>query len=401
MVVAQGLIQLFRSLQRGVKPLLPLLLLIIFTLLGAVMFMLIEQPNEIYQLKKLKEEREHYREELAYRMNRIKGLPPIETYNRTVDLLLEYQKHLGVDEVDVDHLQWDIWGSIFFTVTVYTTVGYGNICPVTTTGRLMTVLYAFVGIPLALLALIALGGLFARACKRLWSIVLKTTYCMSKDMGRKFSKLELEDNKKDDGTDDLLRFPISMLIFVTVAWVFICAGLFMLWEDDWDYKTSLYFTLISFTTIGFGDVVPKQPKFMMLIGVLLLVGLALVSTMLNIIQQQIEAIAKGVKGSIDNQYQATQVEDGGEDGTAPTGMEQDSGKSIGNLVNSMPAKNRLLFKMMPASKKENLTKYYQKKSSMAIKACQTDDYLMQSLVGEAGMLRSIDDVNSLVAMCDF
>uniref|UniRef100_A0A914X6J7 Uncharacterized protein n=1 Tax=Plectus sambesii TaxID=2011161 RepID=A0A914X6J7_9BILA len=82
-------------------------------------------------------------------------------------------------------------------------------------------------------------------------------------------------------------------------------------------------------------------------------------------------------------------------------MEQDSGKSIGNLVNSMPAKNRLLFKMMPASKKENLTKYYQKKSSMAIKACQTDDYLMQSLVGEAGMLRSLDDVNSLIAMCDF
>lgn len=110
---------------------------------------------------------------------------------------------------------------------------------------------------------------------------------------------------------------------------------------------------------------------------------------------------QGVKGSIDNQYQATQVEDGGENGTGPAGMEQDSNKSINNLINNMPAKNRLLFKMMPASKKQNLTKYYQKKSSMAIKACQTDDYLLQSLVGESGMIRSIDDVNSLIAMCDF
>lgn len=48
---------------------------------------------------------------------------------------------------------------------------------------------------------------------------------------------------------------------------------------------------ISFTTIGFGDIVPKNPKYMIPVGILLLIGLALVSTVLNIIQQQIEALA--------------------------------------------------------------------------------------------------------------
>jgi hypothetical protein len=47
----------------------------------------------------------------------------------------------------------------------------------------------------------------------------------------------------------------------------------------------------------------------------------------------------------------------------------------------MTVKNRLLFMMMPASTKENLTNYYEKKSSMASKTCQTDDYLIYSLLG--------------------
>lgn len=84
MVLAQGLMQLFRSVQRGIKPLLPLVLLVIYTLLGAVMFMLIEQPNEIYQLQQTKQEREHYREEFAYKMNRIKGM--LSTYFSSIDI---------------------------------------------------------------------------------------------------------------------------------------------------------------------------------------------------------------------------------------------------------------------------------------------------------------------------
>lgn len=54
--------------------------------------------------------------------------------------------------------------------------------------------------------------------------------------------------------------------------------------------TSLYFTLISFTTIGFGDIVPDERGFI-LFAFLLFIGLALVSTVLNLIQQQIEALA--------------------------------------------------------------------------------------------------------------
>jgi hypothetical protein len=49
--------------------------------------------------------------------------------------------------------------------------------------------------------------------------------------------------------------------------------------------------MTSFTTIGFGDILPSKREYMIIVGILLLIGLALVSTLLSIIQQQIEALA--------------------------------------------------------------------------------------------------------------
>ncbi len=60
-------------------------------------------------------------------------------------------------------------------------------------------------------------------------------------------------------------------------------------EDDWDYFTSLYFTFITMSTIGFGDIVPKNPvngALCFLMGTLF--GLILLSMFLSAMQRQIE-----------------------------------------------------------------------------------------------------------------
>lgn len=63
---------------------------------------------------------------------------------------------------------------------------------------------------------------------------------------------ETSSTKSEDEAEELLNFPVGFLIFVTIFWIFFCAYIFLLWEDTWDYGLSLYFVLISFTTIGFG-----------------------------------------------------------------------------------------------------------------------------------------------------
>lgn len=58
--------------------------------------------------------------------------------------------------------------------------------------------------------------------------------------------------ESEDDTEELLQFPIGFLIGVTIIYIFLCAYVFLLWEETWNYGLSLYFVLISFTTIGFG-----------------------------------------------------------------------------------------------------------------------------------------------------
>ncbi|XP_017560421.1 potassium channel subfamily K member 18 [Pygocentrus nattereri] len=76
--------------------------------------------------------------------------------------------------------RWHFYGSLFFCCTVFTTVGYGDIYPVTLTGKVACILYAMVGIPLMLLVISDVGDILAKLffksyrslhshCKRLFS----------------------------------------------------------------------------------------------------------------------------------------------------------------------------------------------------------------------------------------
>jgi len=165
----------------------------------------------------------------------------------------------------------------------------------------------------------------------------------------------------------MLNFPIAYLIAFTIVFVFMCAGLFLCIEDEWDYGTSLYFALISFTTIGFGDVLPTNRRYMMLIALLLLIGLALVSTVISVIQEQIASLSIGMRESIDT-WHLEQSND------AP----QEQQQSIDQFVGNLPTRRRLLYGLMPERDRRRLRTHLAHKCAMVQRGVQTDDQPMSA-----------------------
>ncbi|VDL91962.1 unnamed protein product [Schistocephalus solidus] len=72
-----------------------------------------------------------------------------------------------------DDLKWSWEGSILFAVTVITTIGYGHAVPKTNLGKLLTIGYALIGIPLVFLYLSNIGDYLATLFRTLYSKICR------------------------------------------------------------------------------------------------------------------------------------------------------------------------------------------------------------------------------------
>ncbi|KAI6214000.1 hypothetical protein M3Y94_00217400 [Aphelenchoides besseyi] len=132
-------------------------------------------------------------------------------------------------------LNWTIAKSFFFAGTLLTTIGYGNTSPKTRQGKLFTIIYSTLGIPITLTLL---GALSARL---LWpSTRLRTV--MNLKLGTIFHSKHLQ----------IIHLCTVFGILLFVAFVLpsmILCG----FEDNLSFIEAFYFCFISLTTIGIGQ----------------------------------------------------------------------------------------------------------------------------------------------------
>ncbi|XP_023720280.1 potassium channel subfamily K member 1 [Cryptotermes secundus] len=169
--------------------------------------------------------------------------------------------------------RWNFLQAVFFASTVLTTIGYGNIVPATFGGRAFCILFALVGIPLTLSVIASMGHIFATAVSSLHARMRKHL--------PPAPAVFLSVNTAARRSLTAAAAVVFLFLYLAAG-----AGLFMLWEEDWSFFEGFYFCFVTMTTIGFGDLVPKKPKYMLLCTLYILVGLALTSTIIELVRRQ-------------------------------------------------------------------------------------------------------------------
>ena len=146
---------------------------------------------------------------------------------------------------------WSLLDSAYFMMVTWTTVGYGDLKPVTTVGRLFTCLSALIG-PSAIMKSLSpfVVAMLTRLRSALEPLIILVLYTSDDDMRGYFRAM---------------LGPL-ILLGLKVSFCWLGAG--------HNFFDSVYFSIITMTTVGYGDFAPKSAaaKVLALVGLPLAVG---------------------------------------------------------------------------------------------------------------------------------
>ncbi|XP_067125210.1 TWiK family of potassium channels protein 7-like [Centruroides vittatus] len=313
-----------------------------YSIMGAFTFRALEAPHEKekhQEVSKIREQTVKRLWDITYDLNVLYK----ENWTKLVtDEIKRFQKELvaavkgGYDGKDVaTNQQWTFSGAFLYSLTILTTIGYGNIAPKTKWGKLMTIAYAIFGIPLMFLYLTNVGNILAKTFKYIYGklcnrnnknkqrrrkppieqyqihhIVLRDNTpnahnSIDPSLPTKFNVAYEGDHKpaclRDEPQEDMeipqkIKVSVPIYLCVVIITCYICggAGIFSIWEG-WNYLDGSYFCFVTLSTIGFGDLVPgytiasdsgTQEK-LIICSLYLLGGMALIAMCFNLVQEEV------------------------------------------------------------------------------------------------------------------
>lgn len=84
--------------------------------------------------------------------------------------------------------------------------------------------------------------------------------------------------------DDEFNLPVSVASLLLISYILLGTAGYVITEEKWEVLDAFYYVFISMSTIGFGDLVPGNPIYLMISMIYLIFGLALTSMFINVVQ---------------------------------------------------------------------------------------------------------------------
>ncbi|KAJ8984171.1 hypothetical protein NQ317_017824 [Molorchus minor] len=323
-----------------------------YTIAGSFIFQAIESKHVLVIKQEVANNRSLYVKTLwnvAFRLNN--EVSDKEKFHTEINRVLEeYQRIVvnfsrrgydGTEDKD-GSAQWSIAGAFLYSLTVITTIGYGNIFPRTAEGKITTIIYAIIGMPLFLLYLSNIGDIMARSFKWIYANLCLCRWCpgvarrraerrmhREQRLSADYAAEEESDSSNEtvqisipvpqlvprdsiasealtgitDEFDDVQNVTVPLTICLMIMVGYICGGalLFCKWEEHWTFLDASYFCFISLSTIGFGDLVPGDKIYgrgvdfykdmlelsFVFCSIYLMLGMALIAMCFNLMQEEV------------------------------------------------------------------------------------------------------------------
>mmetsp|Transcript_28422 Transcript_28422/g.87935 ORF Transcript_28422/g.87935 Transcript_28422/m.87935 type:complete len:419 (+) Transcript_28422:264-1520(+) len=184
-------------------------------------------------------------------------------WKRTFPLLdqketLDDLKKICRGSKELKFCNWKLSGGTYFTLTCFTTIGYGNFTPQTTGGRIWVVVVTTLG-------MVAAFPLFAQIGEHLL---------------RGLRRLPITEGQRG------LIVGTGLVAYLLLGAT--CFYYLNLLEDEPDYALTLYWSFVTLSTLGLGDVVPKTHRQVAIVCTFFFVigGISLMSLVIQFFQEQ-------------------------------------------------------------------------------------------------------------------
>ncbi|KAF3693994.1 Potassium channel subfamily K member 10 [Channa argus] len=252
----------------------------LYLVMGALVFRTLEAPKESSAYKDLLKTKQDF-------LDNNSCVTELDFHKLVKGVVSAVDAGLDVSSLHTNFTsRWDVASAFFFCGTIITTIGFGNLSPQTWYGQLFCVCYALVGIPMfgILLAGVGdhLGTVLRRAVGKIETLFLK----------RKVRPTTVR------VISAVLSILIGCLIFVTVPTIVFQK------VEDWSFLESLYFVVITLTTVGFGDFVPGGGRedgmfFKPLVWLWIVFGLAYFASILTMIGNWLRVLSKRTRAEME------------------------------------------------------------------------------------------------------